>query len=140
MDNEATVVLLVGSDAALLEGLTQSLAALGYQPSVAATMREARELSLRDAPLVVVVDSALASRAPSETLSLRLAAGGALIFYHCAEQRSAALSPALQRSVLTDLALPLERQRLIALVRHVSARAQAAGRVHRDVPPEQSAR
>ena len=38
------------------------------------------------------------------------------------------LSPTVQRVVLADLTLPLERNRLMALVQHVGERAKAAGR------------
>ncbi len=40
----------------------------------------------------------------------------------------ATLPPSLQRAVLADLTLPLERNRLVALVAHVEERAKATGR------------
>jgi hypothetical protein len=42
------------------------------------------------------------------------------------------LSPTVQRAVLADLTLPLERNRLVALVQHVGQRAQATGRGRTD--------
>jgi len=44
------------------------------------------------------------------------------------------LAPALQRALLADLALPLERNRLLALVQHVEERARATGRRSHDTP------
>jgi hypothetical protein len=44
--------------------------------------------------------------------------------------------PALQRSVLADLSLPLERNRLAALVQHVEERARETGRSDRRTPPQ----
>ena len=43
----------------------------------------------------------------------------------------AALPPALQRTTLAELALPLERHRLVALVQRVEERARRAGRGNR---------
>jgi hypothetical protein len=52
----------------------------------------------------------------------------------------APLLPALQRSVLADLTLPLERHRLSALVTSLGDRAQATGRSMRPTPPDNRAR
>ena len=131
-----THVLLVGPDVALLEGLAQSLAAQGHDPIVASTLAEARDLALAEAPLVLVVNRALASSAGAELLRIPLAAGGARLLYRAATVPLAPLLPALQRSVLADLTLPLERQRLAALVQSLGARARATGRTMRPTPPE----
>ena len=74
-----TYVMLVGSDVALLEGLSQSLAGLGHRPSVYASIRDARDACVARPPLVLVVDRALASIAGAELLQLPVAAGGARI-------------------------------------------------------------
>ena len=44
-------VLLVGGDPALLEGLAQSFAAVGYVPRVAESLHEARDLAA-DSPQI----------------------------------------------------------------------------------------
>jgi DNA-binding NtrC family response regulator len=131
-----THVMLVGGDVALLEGLAQALAALGHSTRLARTLAEARELSGAHLPLVLVVDRALASDAGAELLSAPLASGGARLLYRTASSALAPLLPALQRAVLADLTLPLERHRLVALVQSVGERARLSGRTPRHTPPE----
>lgn len=132
-------VQLVGVDVALLEGLAQSFAALGYAPQVFETLHEARETGSEDPPLLAVVDRALASESSAEVLGIPLAPGGALVLYHVTVDSTAPIAPALQRSVMADLTLPLERNRLMALAQHVSERVRATGRTNRRTPPEQEA-
>ena len=140
MTTASTTILLVGSDAALLEGLSQSLAALGYVPKVATGMHEASDCAAADPPLVVVVSSELAADVGADVLRIPLAAGGALVLFHDAGRGPVILSPTLQRAVLADLALPLERHRLVALVQHVLHRSRTTGRRRlADTPPEQIA-
>jgi DNA-binding NtrC family response regulator len=134
-----THVLLVGSEVALLEGLAQSLAALGHDPVVASSLAEARELALLEPPLVLVVSRSLASSAGAELLAIPLSAGGARMLYRAASVPLAPLLPALQRSVLADLTLPLERHRLAALVQSLGERARVTGRSRRPTPPESRA-
>ena len=131
-----THILLVGPEAPLLEGLVQSLAALGHSPVVALNLHEARELSSQHPPLVGVVSRALAAEASSEMLGIPLAPGGALVLYHSVGSPPSTLPPALLRAVLADLTLPLERNRLVALVAHVQDRAVVTGRGQgrRDAP------
>jgi DNA-binding NtrC family response regulator len=131
-----THVLLVGSDVALLEGLAQSLAGLGHQPTVSRTLAEAREIAATRVPLVLVVDRGLASATGADLLTVPIAAGGARVLYRAAATTPAPLLPALQRSVLADLTLPLERLRLAALVQSIADRARATGRTPRQTPPE----
>jgi hypothetical protein len=132
-------VLLVGGDDALLEGLSQSLVAVGYVPQVRATLHEAREAAAIVAPLLAVVERGLAAEANADALAITLAPGGALVLYHGTVDALPAISPTLQRSVLADLTLPLERNRLIALAQHVHERVLATGRSGRRTPPEQRA-
>ena len=133
-------VLLVGEDGALLEGLAQSFAALGYSPKVAETLRDAREAGAIEPPLLAVVERSLASEAGADTLAIPLAPGGALVlFRNATDDGTSGISPTLQRSVLADLTLPLERNRLMALAQHVGDRIRATGRSHRRTPPEQGA-
>ncbi len=131
-----TYVLLVGADLAMLEGIAQSLGALGHASTVTTSLHEARELSAQNPALVLVCDRVLASSAGAELLGVPLAAGGARLLYRAAALPPAPLLPALQRSVLADLTLPLERHRLVALVQSLSERADTTGRARRHTPPE----
>ena len=130
-----THVLLVGKEVALLEGLAQSLAALGHEPAVATSLAEAHDLAIMDPPLVLVVSRSLASSAGADLLAIPLAAGGARLLYRSAAVPLAPLLPALQRSVLADLTLPLERHRLAALVQSLGERARVTGRSLPHSPP-----
>jgi DNA-binding NtrC family response regulator len=121
-------ILLVGSELPLLEGLSQSFAALGFSPVVAQSLHEAREFASAHAPLVAVVSRRLAAESSADTLSIPVSAGGALVLYSTGRVDPVNLSPTMQRSVLADLTLPLERNRLMALVQHLEDRARAAGR------------
>ena len=134
-----TYVMLVGTDVALLEGLAQSLAGLGHRPAVTTSLSDARELAASLPPLVLVIDRELASSAGAELLAVPIAAGGARLLYRSAAMLPAPLLPALQRAVLADLTLPLERHRLAALVQSVGDRAKATGKTPRVTPPEQRA-
>jgi DNA-binding NtrC family response regulator len=131
-----TYVMLVGTDLALLEGLAQSLAALGHRPAVTGSLADARELAASLPPLVLVIDRTLASSAGAEMLAVPIAAGGARLLYRSATMAPAPLLPALQRAVLADLTLPLERHRLAALVQSISDRARTTGKTPRTTPPE----
>ena len=134
-------VLLVGSQAALLEGLAQSFAAQGYSPRVLSSLSEARELAAATPPLLVVVDQALASEASADAAAVPLAAGGALLVYRTTDDQRTVIPQTLQRLVLAELTLPLERNRLLALAQHVHDRVIATGRSHRrETPPEQRLR
>ena len=132
-------VLLVGGDSALLEGLAQSFAAVGYVPRVAESLHDAREAAADVPPLLAVVERNLADEASGETLAITLAPGGALVLYHGTAVDLPAISPTLQRSVMAELTLPLERNRLMALAAHVKERVRATGRGRRTTPPEQQA-
>lgn len=132
-------VLLVGEDAALLEGLAQSFAALGYVPRVVLSLHEAREGAVADPPLLAVIDGHLAAESGADALAVQLSPGGALVLYHSSADERPLIPPTLQRAVMADLALPLERNRLIALAQRVSDRVRATGRSRRQTPPEQEA-
>jgi DNA-binding NtrC family response regulator len=127
-DFEMPSILLVGTDISLLEGLAQSLSAQGHTTRVAASFSEARELATSERPLIAVVERGMATESVGEVLGLSLAGGGALVLYRSADMATAAIPHVLQRHVLADLTLPLERNRLAALVQHVAERATAAGR------------
>ena len=123
-----TQILLVGTELPLLEGLAQSFAALGFSPIVSQSVHEARELAVQHPPLIAEISRGLAAPATTDTLSIPLAPGGALVLYRVVGSPLVTLSPSVQRVVLADLTLPLERNRLIALVQHVAERAKMTGR------------
>ena len=130
-------ILLAGEDPALLEGLVQSLVALGHSPSVAFSLAEAREAAARNgAPLMLVIDRGFVDATGTEVLGVPLAPGGTLVLYRAPGSTAGTLAPPLQRAVLADLTLPLERSRLVALVQHVEERARATGRAPRHTPRE----
>ncbi len=121
-------VVLIGSDVALLEGLSQTLAGGGFRAHIARTIAEAADLTVSKPPLLVIVERALAA-AGHEILRLPLAPGGAFLVYHVngATRDEDFLPPAVQRAALADLDLPLERQRLVALVHKTADRARSTG-------------
>jgi len=124
-------VILVGTDDALLEGLAQTFAASDMRPHVVPTLMDAAELAVDKAPIVVVVERSMAMQAAGEAMAIRLAPGGSLVLYRgegSGETDAVATPAMLQRSVLAELTLPLERKRLVALAAHVRSRAITTGR------------
>ena len=134
-----TQILLVGTELPLLEGLAQSFAAQGFAPVVAQSLHDAREAAAHDPPLIVVVSRALAATASAETLSIPIAPGGAFVLYRSVTTALVTLPASVQRAVLADLSLPLERNRLMALVHHVDERARVTGRGVDDTPTDEAA-
>jgi len=132
-----TQILLVVTELPLLEGLAQSFAAQGFAPVVAQSLHDAREAAAHDPPLIVVVSRALAAAASAETLSIPLAPGGAFVLYRSVTTALVTLPASVQRAVLADLSLPLERNRLMALVQHVDERARVTGRGVQDAPSDE---
>jgi hypothetical protein len=116
--------LLIGADAALLEGLAQALTAAGHQVLTATSLAEASFVAAATPPLLAVVDRALLAAAGDAHL-VGLAPGGAVVAYG---DPAAPLAGPVRRAVLAELRLPLERARLTALAAHVAARAQCTGR------------
>ena len=127
-----THILLIGTDLPLLEGLAQTFASLGFSPLVAQSVTEGRELAAQHPPLVVLLSRSLMSTG-AEALTIPVAGGGARLLYHSAGGDATAFSHAVHRSVLADLTLPLERNRLVALVQYVSQRVG-----QRDAPATKS--
>ena len=116
------VIALVGSDVALLEGLAQSLA--GHRVLLATNAADMPDALAGDPPLVAVVERALAHVAAR----VPLAPGGAIVLFGAAGAPAPAPPAGLQRLVIADLVLPLERARLLALVTSVEERARRTGR------------
>jgi hypothetical protein len=128
-----STILLIGSDTPLLEGLAQTLAAVGHLPVIAGTLADAAEVAHAAPPLIAVIERSLAFG--GDAFRMPLAPGGTLVLYRTARDPAPPLTPALQRLVLADVTLPLERKRLVALVQHVAERAQATGRGPVHTPP-----
>ena len=132
-------ILLVGTDVPLLEGLAQTLAAVGHTTQLASSLAEAMEVAGLEPPLVAVIDRALI--APSgEALRIPLARAGTLVVYRPDGASAAPLPVAVQRATLADLRLPLERQRLVALLQSVETRARSTGRDRIQTPPDRHPR
>src|SRR5215216_2795350 len=131
-DKMATILLL-GHDAALLEGLAQTMATAGHRSVLATSLSEARSALNGELALVAVIERALA--ASGDIRGVPLLPGGAIVLYRTTQDSAAPLAPALQRAALADLSLPLERQRLVALVQSVESRARTTGRGKRTTPP-----
>jgi hypothetical protein len=125
-------VILVGTDAALLEGLAQSFASGGFTPQVVSSLMDACEVAAESPPIVAVVSRDLALSSSGDAMAIHLAPGGSLVLYHAGD--SAGATPALlARSVVAELVLPLERARLVALTKSLAGRAELVGRTSRDV-------
>ncbi|GAC1650273.1 MAG: hypothetical protein NVS4B3_08780 [Gemmatimonadaceae bacterium] len=120
-------VLLIGPDAPLLEGLAQTLGAVGHRTHIATSVGDALNGAAADRPLIAVIERDLIA-GDSEALHIPLAPGGALVTYRTRSEEPRPLPTPVQRAVLADLALPLERHRLVALVHSVAGRAQVTGR------------
>src|SRR5687768_17565242 len=77
---DMATILLVGTDVPLLEGLAQTLAAVGHSTHLAGTLSEAMEVAAAEIPLVAVVERSLIQPA-GDPLRIPLARGGALVVY-----------------------------------------------------------
>ena len=131
-------ILLIGGDEALLEGLAQMLAHAGHMPHTAHSVHDAIEVAATTRPLVAIMERNLALANP-EVARLPLESGGSFLMYHSGDATRPALAAGLQRLVLADLDLPLERKRLLALVQRVDERTRATGR-RPDESPDHPAR
>lgn len=129
-------ILLLGTNTALLEGLSQTLASAGHRGVFARSLSEAMELAAGDRPLLAVIERSVAS---PDTFRVPLQAGGAFVVYDSDQHSAEPLPPSLARATLAKLVLPLERQRLLALLSKVVERSAATGRANRVTPPEQRA-
>jgi hypothetical protein len=120
-------VILIGADVALLEGLAQTLIGCGHEVLLAATVGDVGAAMKGDLPAIAVVScEALENGGPSATLPL--IPGGAIIVYGKTHGERPFLPQKLQRATLAHLVLPLERQRLLALVDSFETRSRTTGR------------
>jgi hypothetical protein len=134
------MILLIGTDLALLEGVAQSLGAIGHQTRLALTLAEGTDLAGSGIPPLLAVIQRDLVVGKTDALRIPLAPGGTIVIFRTdADTPTQALGAPIQRAVIADLALPLERHRLIALVHHVVDRARRTGRGPSHTPPEQQA-
>ena len=124
-------VILVGADTALLEGLAQTVIGCGHDVAFAATVPEAA-LQMNGEETTVVIASSEAIEGAGSGATLPLTPNGALIVYGKAHGEHLFLPPKLQRATLAHLVLPLERQRLLALVQSFDSRSRTTGRSQRE--------
>jgi hypothetical protein len=138
LDFMATV-FLIGSNDPLLEGIAQTLAAAGHQPRICHALNDAHEMARTEPPLAAVIERTLAVDDPA-SLRIPVVPGGAtLLFRSGAEAEPTEPLPLpVQRLVMAELTLPLERHRLVALIQRMEERRQVTGRGRRghDTPPE----
>ena len=114
------------------------LAHAGHVPHTAHSVHDAIEVAAMSRPLVAIVERNLALANP-EVARLPLEGGGSFLMYHSGEATRPALAAGLQRLVLAELDLPLERNRLLALVQRIDERTRATGR-RADESPDHRAR
>ena len=122
-------VILVGGDAALLEGLAQSLHGFDHEVLFASSIPEI-PLETNDPALLVISTDALEESGIGTTLPL--SPGSALIVFGTSTSDRPFLSPRLQRATLAYLVLPLERHRLVALAHSFDGRARTSIRAERE--------
>ena len=123
-------VVAIGPDTALLEGIAQTLVGAGHHVVVARDIPEAIEHLHNQEPLVALVDCGELLNGGG-ALKASLANGGALVTYHCEGSEAPRPPFNFQRALLADLSLPLERQRLLALIKYVETRLSITGRESR---------
>jgi hypothetical protein len=121
------LLLIVGTDTALIEGMSQTLTGANHELMFAPGLAEAIEAVGDLRPLVVLVERSAIDEIRS-TLRIPQAEGGAILVFHPEDAVAPPLPHRLQRATLAELELPLERHRLLALVRYVEKRALTVGR------------
>jgi hypothetical protein len=124
-------VILVGTDIALLEGLAQTLVGCGHDVTFAATIAEAAAIMAGDDAAIVVASTDAVENAGIGA-TLPVSSNTALIVYGKSHGEHLFLPPKLQRATLAHLVLPLERQRLLALVQSFDSRSRTTGRSQRE--------
>jgi hypothetical protein len=121
-----TALLLVGTDNALIEGIAQLLTAADHKLYFAPSLADALESVGDVRPLMILVERSAIDEIRM-TLRVPLAPGGAFVVFHGDDTTAGPLPHRVQRATLAELSLPLERQRLLALIRYVEKRAQTVG-------------
>jgi hypothetical protein len=127
-------VLIVGGDAALREGVLQSLRATGVTGEGCEDLSGAREIAAAAPPLALVVDAKL-STAQQGAGGIPLLPGAAVILFRDDVSTARPTQQVFGRSLVAELCLPLERARLMALLQRIVARARITGRDRRAPDP-----
>ena len=85
------MLILIGTDDALLEGLAQLLAGAGHKVQVAHSVADAEEMATQAAPLLVVIDrDSVASDSGEAASRIPLASGGAFVLYRTTSDQGGA--------------------------------------------------
>jgi hypothetical protein len=121
------LLLIVGTDTALIEGTSQTLTAAGHQLLFSPSLVESLETVGDARPIVVLVERSAIDEIRM-TLRVPLTEGGAFLVFHGEDAQVSPMPARVQRATLAELELPLESKRLLALVRYVETRAQIVGR------------
>ena len=119
-------LLIVGTDNTLIEGIAQSLTARGHQLFFCRSFEDALETVGDTRPLVALVERSAIDEIRM-ILRIPLAPRGAYLVFHAEDGRPSPLPHRVQRATLAELELPLETQRLVALIRYVENRAHTLG-------------
>ncbi len=131
-------LLIVGTDTALIEGISQTLTAAGHQIFFARSLADALDAVGDLRPIVVLVERSAIDEIRM-TLRVPLAEGGAFVVFHGEDAVASPMPHRVQRATLAELELPLEAPRLLALIRYVEVRAQIVGREEQDFAAEAGA-
>jgi CheY-like chemotaxis protein len=133
-----TSLLIVGTDTSLIEGVSQILTGAGHRLFFSRSLAEALDAVGDLRPIVVLVERSAIDEIRM-TLRIPLAERGAFLVFHGDETITEPLPHRVQRVTLAELELPLERHRLLALVRYVENRAHVVGRDENGVKSEANA-
>jgi DNA-binding NtrC family response regulator len=125
------LILVIGSDPAFIEGVSQALGGAGHQVTVAHDVHEAMENLHGLRPLVALVNRDHLVDGLTG-FAVPVAKGGALMTYRASDDEPRTSYPA-RRAPLAELQLPLERKRLLALVKFVEDRAKTCGRTPEEI-------
>lgn len=98
---------------------------------LATTLEEAADACRDNLPNIAVVSNE-AIAAPGSGAGLPLSGSGALVVYTTQATDRPTLPTRLQRATLGHVVLPLERQRLIAMIQHFEIRSRTTGRGRED--------
>jgi CheY-like chemotaxis protein len=120
------LILVVSADKSFVEGISQTLSGAGHL--VLSVNDAAEAIALRGPrPLVALVNREELDEV-SDAAIIPLAKGGALVTYTTTDDATPSVPFRLRRATLADLQLPLEKKRLLALVKFVEDRAYTSGR------------
>lgn len=114
-------VLIIGAQLDLLETVVLTLEGAGFLVHVSPSVAAANTLAGGAPPIAVVIERALAAADPS-AFSLPILQGGAFILFRTADDTPDVNSPSLARAAMAELTLPLEKQRLTALLQRLVER------------------